>query len=541
MGLGPVVGLAFDELRRRSKLELYRRDYVAWKADVLGARSYEKMNEIAVEALFGEKRRTAIASANGTGKSREVAYIASWAVSVFEPGEILVIALAPSTTQLEQGVFTYLKDNFAVARSRGHLLPGWIDEQMHWNFKGPAGKITMLMGRSPAKGAEVATVQGTRGTKARVLFLLDEAGAPQMGEPIFSAVQALMTGANSRTIAIGNPDAPRAYWRRFWTDPEEQKLWNTYNISAYDLPWNTGERVYPDPEVDRLYREEWLTGRKWVEDAVRTWKVQNPARFKAKVLGEFTDEDDNSFFSEYQISRAFDTVLPGSDDRPVLGVDVARMGLDETVVVVNDGGRIRKFVGEGTPEAPEGVWGKTDVVETARRVHDIALRTGARLVNVDASGIGGAVFDVLDSEEYADKPYAVMGLNGAYRSPNPLRWVNARAWQHAHFRDLIDAGLIDLDPADKQLRREMEFVTWKVGAKSAEQITSKDELRKLLGYSPDALDAVIYSCVDPDELADLMGDSDGSGVVDRDVVVDVEGLEGDPFLLERNRVGMPFG
>ena len=52
-------------------------------------------------------------------------------------------------------------------------------------------------------------------------------------------------------------------------------------------------------------------------------------------------------------------------------------------------------------------WSKCDTYETERKIHGHAKRLGASEVRIDASGIGGAVFDHLDIDPaYADRPTA---------------------------------------------------------------------------------------------------------------------------------------
>jgi hypothetical protein len=91
-----IASIALAEIRERSKLRLYQTDYQAWKWDILGLKTYEKMREITDTALFGEVPRTMIKSANGTAKSFEVSAMIAWAASVFAPGESISIVSAPS-------------------------------------------------------------------------------------------------------------------------------------------------------------------------------------------------------------------------------------------------------------------------------------------------------------------------------------------------------------------------------------------------------------------------------------------------------------
>jgi hypothetical protein len=72
-----------------------------------------------------------------------------------------------------------------------------------------------------------------------------------------------------------------------------------------------------------------------VEHKRRTWG-EGDARWLAKVLGEFPGEGDDSFFGQQVLDKAYDVdIAEDGAVRPVLGVDVARFGEDESVVVAN--------------------------------------------------------------------------------------------------------------------------------------------------------------------------------------------------------------
>src|SRR5690625_5643794 len=122
MNLLGVAEEARAQFKSAQLRNLYRTDFQAWKADVLGLRTYDYMEEIWNEALFGDRNRTFIKSANGTSKSFEMAAAVSWAGSVFEPGEALSIVSAPSIGQIDKVIWTYMKSFRVMAEKNGHSL-----------------------------------------------------------------------------------------------------------------------------------------------------------------------------------------------------------------------------------------------------------------------------------------------------------------------------------------------------------------------------------------------------------------------------------
>lgn len=488
MSLIEVANDVLAEIRLKSQRELYRNDYHAWRHDVLGYKSYKKMNEITWECLHGELNKTAVASANGVSKSWEMSSMIAWASSVFEPGDVTSIVTAPSIQQVEKVIWAYLKSHFGQAAARGNALPGRLSEKLEWIYDGDNGKTFLAYGRVPSKGKEMAVFQGVRGVKGRVFVFSDEGGAIE--KDMFTAMEAVTTGSGSRAVVFGNPDYPGAYWRRFWdkTKPEGRK-WNTYNISAFSLPSMTGEKVYDDPEMESRFLSA-ITSREWIEDKQSIW-APTEARYLSKVLGQFPEDDDFAFFPQSSLNEAYDADIEDDDSAPViLGVDIARYGQDETVVAVNKGGRIR------IPK--KNTWSKCDLIESARKIHKIAVESGAVEVRVDSTGIGGGVYDFLDGmEEFFPRKYQLIGWDNGSGAPDPSQHANKRAFAHDSLRNQMVEGTIDLDYDDESLREELQAITFKYTIRGAVQITPKDEIKKgLSGRSPDRLDAVILSAVD---------------------------------------------
>jgi len=177
-----------------------------------------------------------------------------------------------------------------------------------------------------------------------------------------------------------------------------------------------------------------------------------------------------------------------------LGLDVARFGSDENRLFINYGGHVRQY-DDGTDAG--GAWSKTDLITTARKVHAVAQRVGAKLVNVDVNGVGGGVVDaLLTLEEFRDSVYDVGAIAGSNSAPDNMRWGNARAWHYDTLRDLMATGKVDLDYNDDDLREQLISQTYRFNQRGAIMITSKDEMKKHGLNSPDSLDAAILSVID---------------------------------------------
>lgn len=516
--LSSILPEVMDEWRLKSKAAIYRRDPEAWAADVLSHRWYGK--QAAIADSYTRNVRTAVKSANGTGKSAVVSDLICHWVSVYPPDEALAIISAPTVPQIERVIFAYLKTNYGLAAARKLPLRGVINEALEWKYETPAGNQFLAFGKKPADKDIVSSFQGTR--KRRTAVFLDEAGG--VPADLFTAAEAVTTGSDSRFVAIGNPDRRGTEFHKLFTDPQLAQDWALFTISAFDLPSFTGEIVYDDPQQQEDFVRS-LTSPSWVEHKRRAWG-EGSARWLSKVMGEFPGEDDSTFFPQGTIDAALEADIEDDGEAPVvLGCDIARMGQDETVVYSNQGGRIR-FV---------DAWGKSDNVDNARRIHNWAVRLGAQEVRVDAAGTGSGTYDNLNRlDEFANKGYVLVGILGSNSSPDPNLWSRARSWHYDQFREGMQLGKVDLDIDDKDLLEELISQTFRFNNRSALQISTKDEMRKTGLTSPDHLDAAIYSYID---LSHFTGNPVNALPVGAKVPVEVTGYEA--LYSEITGAGMP--
>jgi hypothetical protein len=310
------------------------------------------------------------------------------------------------------------------------------------------------------------------------MVILDEAGG--IPEDLYTATEAITNTEGARVLAIGNPDQRGTPFHKIF---REDPTWNKITISAYDTPNFTDEKHEVPPELLPLLIQE-----AWVEKQKISWGEES-ARFKSKVLGQFPDEADNTFFSQTAIDRGIDLQLDEDMEIiPKLGVDLARFGEDDSKVYINRGGRCRMLE----------TWTKATAIESANRVHRLAIDHGAKEVRVDGAGLGGPIIDILVN--LAGDSYTVISMLGSAASPDNTRWMNARAYSFDSLREQLMESKLDIDPDDKQLLDELLMIQYKFSAKGAIQIESKDDMRSRGVKSPDSLDALVYATANLDHI-----------------------------------------
>jgi hypothetical protein len=466
-----VIDNVISDLRKRSRKAEYLTDVTLWAKEVLGKTLWSKQREIADSVVTNS--HTAVVSCNGAGKSGLAGILAVWWVAVHEPEDVAVICSAPTYIQIARVLFREIQDNFKLAAEHGEKLPGYITQSQEWKLD---DGTVMVWGRRPADKDIVSAFQGIH--RRYVMVILDEAGG--IPEDLYTATEAVTNTEGARVLAIGNPDSRGTPFHRIF---REDPTWNKIKISAFDTPNFTNE-VVPDELRPLLIQPAWVERQKisWGEES---------ARYKSKILAEFPNEADNTFFSQAAIDKAIDTEIADDANLPaVLGVDLARFGEDDSVVYINRGGRCRKL----------DSWSKATAIESANRVHRLAIEHGVEEIRVDAAGLGGPVVDLLAN--LANGKYLVISMLGSAASNDRTRWLNARAQSFDSLREQMLSGTLDIDSEDKVLLEEILMIHYKFSSKGAIQIESKDDMRSRGVKSPDSLDALVYATADLSKVID---------------------------------------
>lgn len=444
---------------------------------------YSKQREI-LRSLV-EHRHTAVPSCFDSGKSFTASTAAAWWLDVHPPGEAFVVTTAPTDPQVKAILWREIRRRFKDAMAVGDPLPGRVTLDAQWKLDD--GEL-IGYGRKPADHDQTAF----QGIHARyVLVLMDEAdGIPQA---LYDAVEGLVTNENARVLAIGNPYDPTG---PFADACKPGSGWNVVHISYTDTPNFSGEDV---PATLR----DLLISPTWVDERRRTWGEGTP-RWISKVEGRFPEVTTDAIVEPRWVEAAMRRTLRPDIADSTLGVDVARYGDDDTVVVLR----------EGTVARVVGTWSKEGTMTTAGRVIRLHRDHDARPpIHVDDVGVGGGVTDRI-----REQGYPVAALVGGSSPRDRDMFKNARSEWWWNLRLLFEEGSIDLDPADEDLAAQLVAVKYKIDSRGRIQVESKEDMAKRGVSSPDRADALVYAC------------AEGVPVIsgaDRDTPADGGGLTGD--------------
>jgi hypothetical protein len=294
-----------------------------------------------------------------------------------------------------------------------------------------------------------------------------------------------------------------------------------------DIIYETSEGFMSDADTERLwlvfgnptrsigrFRECFAGGRhagSWISRQIdsRTVSFTNKDRlqeledaygadsdyFRVRVKGEFPRVGAVEFISAALVADARTRDVDSHRFDPlIIGVDVARFGDDETVIVVRKGRDARSI--------PAIRLRGLDTMQVASRVVEEAQRLRADGVFIDEGGVGGGVVDRCRqlgslcsvcslAENLIDMIFVTQGER--YANKRAEIWGSLRAW--------MSVGAIE-DSDD--LRDQLVGPSYGFNARDEIQLERKEDMRKRGIPSPDWADALAitfaYSVV-PNEMA----------------------------------------
>jgi hypothetical protein len=431
----------------------------------------------------------------GTSRCRDVTPSRSWykgsVYCVSVPNETLYVRrngspvwcgnTAPSYPQVNKILWEEIRKHHANTRNGENPMAGRVTQGDEW--KADDGQV-LAFGRKPPSGEQGKhAFQGIH--RRYVLVVIDEAcGVP---EEIWTGAEAITTNDGCRILAIGNPDDRQTDFGRAFLNPESAQDWNRISVPASVTPNFTGE------EVPRLLNEV-LISRAWCEERLRNWGKNDP-RYVSKVLAQFPEQSKSSLFPPALIAAASEDVPvqpPGMVLR--LGVDVARFGSDQNVVI--------SFL--GTTARVEQTWTGTDTVSSAYQVLEIAERIRNEKkcswveIRVDAVGLGAGVVDTLNARAALLKEawFSVYEMHGSASPPVDVGgsvhgYGNARAYWFDQLRHSLRNGRTKLED-DQRIKDDLGIIFYKFKAGKL-FVISKEEMRRDHGRSPDHADALAYA------------------------------------------------
>ena len=435
--------------------------------NILGVQLWSKQEEV-LKAIR-DHRRVAVKAGNGLGKGFTAAVAVLWFLTCHSPA--IVLTTAPTARQVRHVLWREIRGLHGNCAS---LLGGSM-----FNTRFEIADNRFALGLSTD---EADQFQGFH--SPNMLIVVDEAEG--VTEPIYDAIEAVMTTGNCKLLLIGNPTSDSGTFRRAFH--EDRRIFRNITISALESP-NVEQQDVVIPG---------LTTGEWVAERRTMWGEGSPM-YQARVLGQFCDHPQDNLIPLSKIEQAISLYAEGCDADPlaeeeegasepivlaptvlaptVLAVDVARFGPDHSVLLLANSSRVLDI------ETHQGL----DTMELTGRIVDAHRRWAPERIVVDEIGIGAGVVDRLKE---LDLP--VWGINVGRPARQRRQFANLRAEGYWSLYELFNQGALAI-PNDPELAGQLSSLRHRYNSKGQFLIEPKEETRTRGLPSPDKADALMLA------------------------------------------------
>jgi hypothetical protein len=324
----------------------------------------------------------------------------------------------------------------------------------------------------PRTASKLESVQGVH--NEYLLIIADEASGIE--DPIMETIYGSLTEEKNRMLMMFNPTRVSGF--AYDSHNANKALWKTFAFSSEHSP---------------LVDHKWLSAMKQkhlcgdVPDDV----------YRVHVLGEFPSGDPEALLSFDEVYAARDRFGVRMEGEVEIGVDLAEMGDDSTVVCPRWGNYAlsAKDIGFGKEDILCS-WGQTKAPETVKnvlRIVDLVRAytgyTGRIPVKLDNGGLGSPIISFLEEHE-RDYNIKVIRVNFGGSGKNYEEDDNEATRMWFHLKSIIDHVKI---PYDQFMLEELVSRKWMLAENGKRKIEPKRRFKARFGNSPDRADAVILA------------------------------------------------
>lgn len=468
-------------------LRRWRADPVVFAWEALGIWCWSRQRVML--RTMARNRNVAIRSGQKVSKTLTVVVCALWWLFTKPAGKVFVTSA--DYRNIKTVFWSELKD--VLRRSRVHL-GGHCADDPQTGYVLPDGRFI--------KGFTTDKIEGWGGYSGpQMLFIIDEASA--INQQIFEAIDGNRAGGGT-LVMIGNPTHNVGpFFDAFHTAREH---WALHALASTDSPACTGELVTlrkPDGKWIRTSKIPGMAGPEHVAERLRRYGLHHPF-YTVRVQGDFVSNADNAIVPLGLVEAAqaryrdrSDAYLHG-EGRLTFGIDPARYGSDDTVMAMRRGRRVCKLWRAHHADTLQIVGTLREAIASYVRKDD----TEIPLVNVDCTGgYGAGVVDMAKTLVGPDghQLCEVCECNSSECADDEDTYVNLRTQLLFAVRTWLESGPCALPWApstqedDDMLAADLVATTYTFDARGRRKAQPKDEVKSMLGRSPDRGDAVALS------------------------------------------------
>lgn len=269
---------------------------------------------------------------------------------------------------------------------------------------------------------------------------------------------------------------------------ENSTLIFTYNpmkhsdpVAKFYIDDATPRRQKQVLHVHTTYKDIWKTLSKTIQQTILA--AANTADFAHVWLGEPRDTTLNAIINWSDLTAALEREQ--EDGAVTFGIDVARYGNDRTVLAIKKGNTLIDLKS----------WQNKSLTDSARIIQAQAAKHKPVLINIDDTGVGGGLTDILRSQGLPVSAinYARKAKNKIYPNVASELWFDFAANLKAY---AISPKINDL----AALQYELTSREWEITPSNQRKVQSKSDYKSDGNRSPDLADAVLLAFYQPARL-----------------------------------------
>jgi hypothetical protein len=400
---------------------------------------------------LNEAIQIAVASGHGIGKSAIVSWLILWSLATFEDTKGVVTA--NTETQLRTKTWAELGKWFRLMICRH-----WFKMTATAIFSAQPGRDrTWRVDMVPWSENNTEAFAGLHNQGKRVIVVFDEASS--IPDVIWETTEGALTDRDTQILwlVFGNPTRNTGRFKECFA--RFRHRWTTRQIDSRTVAITNKTQL-----------------QQWVDDY-----GEDSDFVRVRVRGVFPRAGSNQFISAEIIDDAvarYD-IMEASELSPMIfGVDVARYGDDQSVILCRQGRKIiwiKAWRGKDNHELAMDLWGLMDTFNPDG-------------VFVDAGG-GAGVIDILKAQNRT-----VTEVHFGSKPIKALQYVNKRAEMWGEMREWLKVGGI---PDDQELKDDLAAPEYGFARETLIQLEKKEDMKKRGLASPDKGDALALTFAFP--------------------------------------------
>ena len=365
------------------------------------------------------------------GRATGKSYVASIAAAMNMLMGKRLIVFAQTFSSLQRNIFAEIVNR--------------LDE---WKVSYNYNKSSMIIsvGNGICYGYSYENIESVRGLTNISVCIADEIALAPIPEVFFAAVSPVMRGPNI---------IPKFY---ALTTPRGGSIWN--ELFKSDSSWDiitatTFDNTFLSSESIQLMKES------------LTVEMQ-----QQELYGQLLDmQVENAIIDIDKVN----TVPNGSDEQYYCGIDFARYGSDSTCIVIRNGYSIVEM----------NKMNNADTDEIVNTYLTLCKKYNPIMTAIDSTG--GYDIGFYDRLKHTNKE--IQEVNFGSASDDGI-CANKRSFIYFNLATALENGFaID----DNEMRQALRYTTWSLTANGKRILTPKDNIKRIIGHSPDSLDALALS------------------------------------------------